>query len=228
VPEQIRQAACYDRAAEARILFQPESFATADELGRFIEASNLHTCIHKQAARIYGDPDIDDFDVVPHDTVFYNIHGMVDRWWRNWEGLGRFGEDGGYWCGPFEGEGDEILSYSPNEELWMLGKHHRNNVGDQEQDETLVEWVVVGDSWEFGPMDDGRPFRIWDSDGDGKLEVLFRDPIKGYWVEGKVRGGRLRWQPVRLEPSPKPAIKPDAKPALKSTSKTSKQALLRI
>jgi len=95
VPEAIRQATCYDKATEARIISQPESFANADELGRFIESSNLHSCIHQEAARIYGEPDINDFDTAPRNTLFYNIHGMVDRWWKNWEGLGRFRGRGG-------------------------------------------------------------------------------------------------------------------------------------
>jgi len=47
-PEPIRASPCYDRAAEARILRMPGSFASADELGLFIEG--LHNCIHEQAA----------------------------------------------------------------------------------------------------------------------------------------------------------------------------------
>ena len=41
VPEPIRMSACYNPAAEARIRFSPQSFATADELGRFVESSFL-------------------------------------------------------------------------------------------------------------------------------------------------------------------------------------------
>lgn len=84
-PEPIRSSACYDRAAEARILRMPRSFATADELGRFIEASGLHNCMHQQAALLYGEPDLNDFDVAPRSTVFYQIHGMIDNWYRAWE-----------------------------------------------------------------------------------------------------------------------------------------------
>ncbi|GGD86704.1 hypothetical protein [Paenibacillus nasutitermitis] len=85
VPEQIRSAPCYDRAAEMRIRNNPESFATADELGRFLEASNLHGCIHEIGAALYGEPDLNDFDVAPHSTIFYNIHGMIEQWYQNWE-----------------------------------------------------------------------------------------------------------------------------------------------
>jgi hypothetical protein len=199
VPEVIRQAPCYNRAAEARILFQPESFASADELGRFIESSNLHACIHQESARVFGDPEINDFDWAPRNTVFYNIHSMIDRWYRNWEGLGRFREEGGHWYGAFEGGGDEILLYSSLFGDWWLGKLIASTKEADRLKETRVEWTAIGDSRSFGPMNDGRRFRIWDADGDGKLEVLFECPVRGGWIEGKVRQGRLDWRPVQLQ-----------------------------
>ncbi|RKP50102.1 hypothetical protein D7Z26_20040 [Cohnella endophytica] len=189
VPEAIRRAPCYNQAAEARVISQPESFATSDELGRFIESSNLHACIHQTSAQLYADPDINDFDVAPHDTVFYNIHGLIDRWYRNWEGLGRFSEGRSYWCGTFEVEDDEVLTYSPIDRKWQLGRQNG-----------IQNWRVVGDSGTYGAMDDGRLFRIWDSDADGKLEVLFLQPDTGIWYEGKIKDGQLRWQPIRLQP----------------------------
>ncbi|QTH41718.1 hypothetical protein J4772_29995 [Cohnella sp. LGH] len=198
VPEAIRRSPCYNQAAEARILFQPESFASADELGRFIESSNLHGCIHQEAARLYGEPELNDFDFAPRYTEFYNIHNMIDRWYRNWEGLGRFRADGGYWYGSFEGKGDEILLYNSLFGDWWLGKLSENPSEGERSNEIRVEWKSIGDSRKFGPMNDGRRFRIWDADGDGKLEVLFQHPQQGEWVEGKVRNGRIGWQPVRL------------------------------
>lgn len=194
VPEPIRQAACYDRRAEARIVTQPASFASADELGRFLEASDLHGCIHREAARLYGEPDINDFDEAPRNTVFYNIHGMVDRWYRNWEGLGRFAEQP-YWCGRFAGEREEVLYYSAADGCWWLGT--TEDAASARAGVSALEWAPVGHSREFGAIDDGRPFRVWDSDGDGKLEVLFRHPAGCGWVEGKLLEGRLRWRPLR-------------------------------
>src|SRR5690606_34126776 len=85
VPDPIRAAACYDRNAEARIIRMPQSFASADELGRFIESTYLHNCIHQEAAELYGEPDLGDFDVAPRSTVFYQIHGLIDRWYGDWE-----------------------------------------------------------------------------------------------------------------------------------------------
>ena len=204
VPEEIRRTPCYNQAAEARIMFQPESFASADELGRFIESSNLHGCIHQEAARLFGEPEINDFDYAPRYTEFYNIHNMIDRWYRNWEGLGRFRPDGGYWYGSFEGEGDEILLYNSLFGDWWLGKLKEESRDDIPGNETRVEWKAIGDSRKFGQINDGRRFRIWDADGDGKLEVLFQHPLEGEWMEGKVRNGKIGWQPIRLEPLGQP------------------------
>ncbi|WP_020619732.1 hypothetical protein [Paenibacillus daejeonensis] len=83
-PEQIRRSPCYDVAAEQRITMNPRSFASADELGRFIEASGLHNCIHQQAALYYNEPALNDLDIAPGSTVFYQIHGMIDRWYAEW------------------------------------------------------------------------------------------------------------------------------------------------
>ncbi|WP_372662664.1 tyrosinase family protein [Cohnella sp.] len=200
VPEPIRQSPCYNQAAEARILLQPESFATADELGRFVESSDIHACIHQEAAKLFGESDINDFDTAPHNTVFYNIHGMIDRWWRNWEGLGRFHEGGAYWCGRFDLEEDEVLYYGIKDGSWWLGKALARAKDSDRLRTGGLAWESAGDSRGFGRVNDGRLFRIWDVDGDGKLEVLFRHPRHGYWVEGKVKGGRIIWKPIRLQP----------------------------
>ena len=85
VPEVIRAAPCYNQAAEARVLSNPRSFATVDQLGLFIEGSGLHGCIHQEAARAFGEPALNDFDEAPRTTMFYNIHEMIDQWYRNWE-----------------------------------------------------------------------------------------------------------------------------------------------
>ncbi|MCQ6562479.1 tyrosinase family protein [Paenibacillus mendelii] len=85
VPAAIRNSPCYNQAAEMRIRFNPQSFASADELGALIEGSNLHGCMHLEAARIYGESDMNDFDLAPRNTIFYNIHTMIDGWYQQWE-----------------------------------------------------------------------------------------------------------------------------------------------
>lgn len=242
VPEPIRQSGCYDADAEARILERPETFATADELGRFIEASGIHGCIHERAAQLYGDPDINDLDVAPHDTVFYNIHGMIDNWYRNWEGLGRFGEGMPYWSGRFHEAEGEVLQYRREDSSWWLGRPERpeewrewsaasgggSGFGDISRlvldsraagadaggaahaAGNRIEWGAVGDSAAFGKIDDGRPFRVWDADKDGRLEVLFQSPFTGDWWEGSLRSGQLEWSQVRLQRTGRPTHAPDS------------------
>lgn len=210
VPEPIRQAPCYNLEAEARILQRPETFATADELGRFIESSGIHGCIHEVAAELYGDPDINDFDVAPRDTVFYNIHRMIDNWWRNWEGLGRFGEGMAYWDGRFDQSDQEVLLYRREDSTWWLGKAEQrgrpdgqllpaDRVRDGGATGLSLDWAVVGESIAFGKLDDGRPFRVWDADKDGRLEILFRSPFTGDWWEGSLRTGRLVWSQIQVQ-----------------------------
>jgi len=297
VPEPIRQAPCYNREAEARILLRPDTFRSADELGRFIESSSLHGCIHQEAALLYGEPDLNDLDIAPRSTVFYNIHGMIDRWWQNWEGLGQFRQGTGHWCGKFWEDEREVLRYHVWDGSWWLGRpesktglrdaeavspkrahtesvspesspagdapppecsHTESDPSEREHIEGLpkrshttgsapperspdehsptperppteivspetaqnggtppewgnaggvsLEWSVVGDSRRYGPMDDGRPFRIWDTDGDGRLEVLFYHPAERIWREGKLRDGKLEWTPVRLARTGQPPL----------------------
>ncbi|MBB6674493.1 tyrosinase family protein [Cohnella nanjingensis] len=188
VPEPIRQSRCYNQQVEARILYQPQTIRSVEELGRLIEGSGLHGCIHQGAGELYGDSDMFDFDVAPRSTLFYNIHGMIDRWYQNWEGQGRFAEGLSFWNGRFEREDDEMLRYVPADGAWQFGR----------VEGTELVWHTAGDSCAFGALDDGRPFRVWDADGDGRLEVLFQQPADGSWWEGRVRDGKLVWGQVRV------------------------------
>ncbi|WP_051318355.1 hypothetical protein [Cohnella thermotolerans] len=211
VPEPIRQASCYDRRAEYRVLLQPETFASSDELGRFIEGSGLHGCIHQEAAELFEEPELNDFDIAPRSTYFYNIHGMIDRWWRNWEGLGNFNAGLSFWRGKFYEREGEVLRYRREDGSWWLGRPEvrsrrekfgpvREAAGDNAAGENIrLDWGAVGESRTFGAVNDGRPFRVWDTDGDGRLDVLFQSPLTGDWWEGSLRSGRLVWSPIRLE-----------------------------
>lgn len=290
VPEPIRQARCYNLQAEARILLRPDTFATADELGRYLESSGIHGCIHVVAADLFGDPEIDDMDLAPRNTVFYNIHRMIDNWWRNWEGLGRFGEGMAYWNGRFHESDEEVLHYRREDSTWWLGKPERfgppgslpraageagkgtaadegatadvgaaaegpagaNSAAKGVASEAAavanfttinaaansaasldavaegtaavnsaasgfageaglhLDWGAVGESAAFGRLDDGRPFRVWDADKDGRLEIVFQSPFTGDWWEGALRTGRLVWSQIRLERTGLPAQEPDS------------------
>ncbi|OXM14081.1 hypothetical protein [Paenibacillus herberti] len=83
VPQGIRMSPCYDRNAEMRLRFQPQSFATSDEMGRYLE--RLHACIHDVGSVLFNEPILQDLDLAPRSTYFYNIHGMIDNWYSNWE-----------------------------------------------------------------------------------------------------------------------------------------------
>jgi hypothetical protein len=189
VPEPIRRSYCYNLAAEDRIVRRPETFASADELGRFIEGSGLHGCIHEQAALLYGEPELNDFDYAPRHTEFYQFHGLIDRWYRNWEGLAQFARGLTHWCGSFDRGEDEVLFYRPEDATWWLGRPQVS------QGRTLsgLEWSPAGCSREFGPMEDGRPLHIRDVDGDGRSEIVFFEPVSRRWITGKLKAGRICW-----------------------------------
>ncbi|MDG0792758.1 hypothetical protein OMP38_19185 [Cohnella ginsengisoli] len=204
VPEEIRQAPCYDRSAEARILMQPQTFRTADELGLFIEGSGLHGCIHETAAAVFNEPDLNDFDVAPRNTVFYNIHGMIDGWYRNWEAAGRVNQGMLEWGGRFaagagergdSAETEEMLRYVPESGRWWLGGVPE---GNSARGKFLpLNWRLVGENGVLGAKPDARFLRVWDTDGDGRSEVLYYSLPDGKWWEGKLSSGKLNWQEIK-------------------------------
>lgn len=219
VPEQIRRAPCYDRASEARIVTQPQTFATADELGLFIEGSGLHGCIHETAADVYGEPDINDFDVAPRNTIFYNIHSMIDGWYRNWEAAGRFNQGWLEWGGRFVGDSDsegdasrgeesgqlaarqaseapQALRYVPESGRWWLGARHPAPGGSSGR-EPRLDWRPLAEVGGLGTRPDIRLLRVWDTDGDGRSEVLYYSEPNAKWWEGRLDAGTLTWQPIR-------------------------------
>jgi|GEM_PF-5620577 len=83
VPQGIRMSSCYDGNGEMRVRYQPQSFATSDDLGRFIE--HIHACIHDAGSEVLGEPILRDLDIAPRSTYFYQIHGLIDNWYSNWQ-----------------------------------------------------------------------------------------------------------------------------------------------
>src|SRR5262245_40825966 len=67
---------------EARIVSNAPPFATADELGIFIE-NGIHNWIHGASAAAFNEAEVGTFDA-PRSTYFYQIHGLVDLWWQRW------------------------------------------------------------------------------------------------------------------------------------------------
>ncbi|WP_242281182.1 hypothetical protein [Bacillus cereus group sp. BfR-BA-01347] len=70
--------------AERRILTNNPPFASADELGLFIELGIHNRFLHRASSIIYNEPIVGTFHS-PESTLFYKIHGLVDFWWTSWE-----------------------------------------------------------------------------------------------------------------------------------------------
>lgn len=67
---------------EQRITTSSPPFASADELGQYIE-NGIHNWIHGATASAFSEPSVADFHS-PKSTYFYKIHGLVDYWWQQW------------------------------------------------------------------------------------------------------------------------------------------------
>src|SRR5206468_3000576 len=70
-------------AQEARLTSLTPAFASADELGTYIEGG-IHGWIHGATATAFNEFEVQTFHS-PRSTYFYGIHGLVDFWWRQWE-----------------------------------------------------------------------------------------------------------------------------------------------
>lgn len=70
-------------ADAARLDSGTPDFATADELGTFIEVGLHNQFLHGAAATAYGESVVSTFHS-PLSTLFYGIHGLVDHWWSTW------------------------------------------------------------------------------------------------------------------------------------------------
>ena len=68
---------------EQRIISNAPPFQSADALGTYIEGG-IHNWIHGATASAFNEPIVAGFHS-PQSTYFYQIHGLVDRWWRTWE-----------------------------------------------------------------------------------------------------------------------------------------------
>ncbi|MCI3926987.1 tyrosinase family protein [Paenibacillus sp. TRM 82003] len=75
--------------AENRITSNLASFRSSDELGRFLLETSLHDSVHAIGAAVYNEPDFAFIALSPRSTLFYNWHGLIDRWWRDWQRLDR-------------------------------------------------------------------------------------------------------------------------------------------
>ncbi|WP_166240975.1 tyrosinase family protein [Paenibacillus turpanensis] len=92
IPAEIRSHPMWNQGlqeAEDRITRNLASFRSSEELGRFLLMSSLHDSVHVIGAEVYRDPDFGLISLAPRSTLFYNWHGLIDRWWRDWQRISR-------------------------------------------------------------------------------------------------------------------------------------------
>jgi len=68
----------------ARLSSGTPDFATADELGTFIEVGIHNNFLHGATSAAFGESIVGSFHS-PQSTLFYKIHGLVDHWWSLWQ-----------------------------------------------------------------------------------------------------------------------------------------------
>ena len=69
---------------EDRIVNNRNSFSSDDELGIFIENGIHNNWMHGAAAAHFNEPVLATFHS-PQSSYFYQLHGLIDRWWWLWQ-----------------------------------------------------------------------------------------------------------------------------------------------
>jgi len=104
----------------------------------------------------------------------------------NTAGFGNVADGRPIWISNFSNTAQaQVFFYSPGDGNWWLGSY----------DGTQLVWSLVGNTNNFGQLDDGRPIWTGDFNGDGQAEVLFYYPSDGNWWLGSYQGtnGQLAW-----------------------------------
>jgi hypothetical protein len=68
---------------EQRIVSNNPPFADADDLGQYVEGG-IHGWLHGAAAAAYGESILNTFHS-PQSTYFWQLHGLVDHWWTQFQ-----------------------------------------------------------------------------------------------------------------------------------------------
>lgn len=78
---------------ETRITTNSPPFASADELGIYIETGIHNNFLHNAAGTVYNEPLLFNPMTSPQSTHFYQLHGLITNWWNHWarlqKGLGK-------------------------------------------------------------------------------------------------------------------------------------------
>lgn len=87
IPQALKNTSLWNQQwedAETRLTNRLNNFATEDDLGIFIEGGIHNNFLHSAAAQAFGDTVLTGFES-PRSTYFYQIHGLVQHWWDEWQ-----------------------------------------------------------------------------------------------------------------------------------------------
>jgi hypothetical protein len=147
-------------AAEARITSNNPPFATADELGIFIETGIHNNFLHGAAAAAYGEPLLNDPMTSPLSTHFYQLHGLVTNWWNHWaslqKGLGKEIIDNKHHHKELIKDKDIIdVKHPLKEHIKEIKEHVKELIPDKlikDKDKDIFEGGPIGNPGDPGPL----------------------------------------------------------------------------
>ena len=109
-----------------------------------------------------------------------------------WPNLGQLADGRPFYLGRFsQADKVEVLFYSPADANWWLG-----TLGDDE-----LTWAFAGNTLNMGSLNDGRPLRVGDFDGDGQDNLLMYAPADGQWWLATHTDGQFKWSPAGTTPT---------------------------
>jgi hypothetical protein len=188
IPNVLKQTSFWnaqEAADEQHIITLNPSFPSHDAFGIFVETGIHDRFLHSATAAAFNEPIIGTFHS-PQSTFFYQIHGLVDHWWRQLQGFGNLADGRPFWIGNFAPQANraQVLFYFPGDGNWWLGIHDGNR----------FNWSLASNTVGFGQVWDGRPFWIGNfSPQANRAQVLFYFPGDQNWWLGIHDGNRFNW-----------------------------------
>ena len=85
IPEALKKASIWKTEwdeREDRLQGDIASFKSLEELANFINP--LHAALHGAVAEVYNDPNIASVETAPRSTYFWQLHGLIERWYQKW------------------------------------------------------------------------------------------------------------------------------------------------
>jgi len=145
--------------AEARVSTRPYVFRDDDALGLFLDSRNpqgLHGWVHGRAASVFGDSIFADFHTSPRSTLFYNWHGLIERWRMQAQQS---------WRWPRKIDWDQLLAAErlPDGDR-IVATIEDNALPEDPSAEAAVEFVLASALWWWKELNvpDGETGSSWD------------------------------------------------------------------